>query len=304
MPRARGCAASAGAAGSSRTRASRHCCDPSTVPPRPSPDRTGSRSAPTIGPDAEVAASILPITANILSCGWRGVHAEYSCHGIRIAAARIESLPLESANAGGQLGMTRVGSSSSRSHSLPLARPADDSRPASSNVLNAQYPRIHPDGRVTFRLSPRRNAQKVQLQPGGNDNGLGKGPIDMTSDEKGVWTMTTPSAVPGFHYYWFLVDGVIVNDPGSETFFGWGRQTSGIEVPENGRRLLRAAGRPAWRGARPLVSVEDHRRAGAGRTSTRRRTTTRITRRAIPCCIFSTAQARTRPAGRSRDGPT
>jgi enterochelin esterase-like enzyme len=111
--------------------------------------------------------------------------------------------------------------------------PADDSRPASSNVLNAQYPRVHADNRVTFRLTAP-NAQKVQLQPGGADNGLGKGPVDMTRDEKGLWSITLPPAVPGFHYYWFLVDGLAVNDPGSETFFGWGRQTSGIEVPEPG----------------------------------------------------------------------
>jgi enterochelin esterase-like enzyme len=116
--------------------------------------------------------------------------------------------------------------------SAPQA-PPDDSRPAASNVLNAQYPRVHADNRVTFRLTAP-NAQKVQLQPGGNDNGLGKGPIDMTRDEKGVWSLTLPAAVPGFHYYWFLVDGLAVNDPGSDTFFGWGRQTSGIEVPEPG----------------------------------------------------------------------
>ena len=35
----------------------------------------------------------------------------------------------------------------------------------------------------------------------------------MTADEKGVWTITLPPVVPGFHYYWFLVDGVAVNDP-------------------------------------------------------------------------------------------
>jgi enterochelin esterase family protein len=110
---------------------------------------------------------------------------------------------------------------------------ADDSRPATSNVPNAQYPRVHPDNRLTFRLTAP-NAQKVQLQPGGADNGLGKGPVDMTRDEKGVWSITLPAAVPGFHYYWFLVDGLNVNDPGSETYFGYGRQTSGIEVPEPG----------------------------------------------------------------------
>ncbi len=111
--------------------------------------------------------------------------------------------------------------------------PTDDSRPASSNVLNAQYPRVHADNRLTFRLTAP-NAQKVQLQPGGTDNGLGKGPVDMTRDDKGVWSVTLPAAVPGFHYYWFVVDGLNVNDPGSETYFGWGRQTSGIEVPEPG----------------------------------------------------------------------
>jgi enterochelin esterase-like enzyme len=114
-----------------------------------------------------------------------------------------------------------------------LQAPADDSKPASSNVMNAQYPRVYPDGRVAFRLNAP-NAQKVQLQPGGNDNGLGKGPIDMTRDDKGMWTITLPPVVPGFHYYWFLIDGVNVNDPGSETFFGYARQTSGIDVPEPG----------------------------------------------------------------------
>ena len=140
--------------------------------------------------------------------------------------------------------------------------PADDSRPASSNVLNAQYPRVHPDGRVTFRLTAP-NAQKVQLQPGGADNGLGKGPIDMTRDEKGLWSITLPPAVPGFHYYWFLVDGLDVNDPGSETFFGWGRQTSGIEVPEAGADYYAARRRPARRRTAAAVRVQGHRRLAA-----------------------------------------
>ena len=49
---------------------------------------------------------------------------------------------------------------------------ADDSVPATSNVPGAQYPRVHPDLRVSFRLRAP-NAQKVQVQPGGGDNGLG-----------------------------------------------------------------------------------------------------------------------------------
>ena len=107
----------------------------------------------------------------------------------------------------------------------------DDSTPAISNVPGAQYPRIHADLRVTFRVvAP--TAQKVQVQPGGDDNGLGKGPFDMVRDDKGVWTVTTPPAQPGFHYYWLLVDGFPANDPSSETYFGWNKETSGIEIPD------------------------------------------------------------------------
>ena len=111
------------------------------------------------------------------------------------------------------------------------AQAADDSKSASSNVPGAAYPRVHADLQVTFRVSAP-NAQKVQVQPGGGDNGLGKGPIDMVRDDKGFWTVTTQPALPGFHYYWFLVDGFQSNDPASETYFGWGRETSAVEVPD------------------------------------------------------------------------
>lgn len=109
----------------------------------------------------------------------------------------------------------------------------DQGQPASTNVPRAEYPRVHLDARVTFQLQAP-NAKLVQLQPGGNDNGLGKGPIDMQRRDDGTWSITLSPVVPGFHYYWFLIDGVAVNDPGSETFFGWGKQTSGIDVPESG----------------------------------------------------------------------
>ena len=56
----------------------------------------------------------------------------------------------------------------------------------------------------------------------------------MTRDGDSAWTVTTPPAVPGFHYYWLLVDGVAVNDPSSQTYFGYGKLTSGVEVSEPG----------------------------------------------------------------------
>ena len=123
------------------------------------------------------------------------------------------------------------------SSSLCRAQAPSDSKPATTNVRGAEYPRVHADGRVTFRLvAP--TAQKVQVQPGpaqGEPNGLGTGPFDMTRDKDGVWTVTTPPSVPGFHYYSLLIDGVEVNDPSSEILYGYNKGTSGIEVPD-----------PAW----------------------------------------------------------
>src|SRR5437870_2473311 len=77
-----------------------------------------------------------------------------------------------------------------------------DDQPATSNIRGVEYPRVHADHRITFRfVAPKAN--KVQVAGG---DGLGKGPFDMTRDDKGVWTVTIPPAVPGFHYYWLIVD--------------------------------------------------------------------------------------------------
>jgi len=107
----------------------------------------------------------------------------------------------------------------------------DDSKPATSNLPGAEYPRVHSDLRVTFRISAP-GAQKIQVVPGGSDNGLGQGPFDMQRDDNGVWTVTIGPAVPGFHYYWLHVDGFACNDPSTQTYFGWNKECSGIEVPD------------------------------------------------------------------------
>lgn len=100
----------------------------------------------------------------------------------------------------------------------------DDGKPASSNIRGQQYPRIHSDLSATFRVRAP-EAKKVELEfPGG-----GRHP--MTLGSNGVWTITTKPLVPGFHYYSIVIDGVAVCDPASETFYGTGRQCSGIEVP-------------------------------------------------------------------------
>jgi enterochelin esterase-like enzyme len=108
---------------------------------------------------------------------------------------------------------------------LAWSQPADDSKPATTNVMGAQYPRVHSDRRVTFRLQAP-EAKKVQVRLGNT--------YDMTRSEDGVWSVTIPPQVPGFHYYYLVIDGVQVNDPASETFYGVSRESSGIEIPETG----------------------------------------------------------------------
>ena len=110
------------------------------------------------------------------------------------------------------------------------ARADEPASPATSNVPGTDMPSIHADRSLSFALKAP-NAMSVQVAGG---DGLGSGPFPMTKGADGTWSVTTPPSVPGFHYYWFLLDGVAVNDPASETYFGYGKETSGIEVPEAG----------------------------------------------------------------------
>jgi enterochelin esterase-like enzyme len=107
---------------------------------------------------------------------------------------------------------------------------AADSVPAPTNVRGAEYPRVHSDLRVTFRIQAP-TAQKVEFGFFGFDGGK-RWPAKKGED--GFWTATTEPLVPGFHYYRVFIDGVAVNDPSSETFYGTGKETSGLEVPEKG----------------------------------------------------------------------
>jgi enterochelin esterase family protein len=94
-----------------------------------------------------------------------------------------------------------------------------------TNIGNNEYPQITPDLRVVFKVNAP-YAQKVQIN-------LGK-VYDLVRDEKGMWTVTTEPQDPGFHYYSLLIDSVSVADPASDSFFGTGKMSSGIEIPEKG----------------------------------------------------------------------
>ena len=105
-------------------------------------------------------------------------------------------------------------------------------QPAPSNVRGGEYPKILPDRRVVFRVNAP-CARTVSVAGRAGDSGMnGNKPHAMTRGEGGVWTVTTDPVRPGFHYYELIIDSLHCNDPASESFFGWGQETSGLEVPD------------------------------------------------------------------------
>jgi len=106
------------------------------------------------------------------------------------------------------------------------ASAVEDAKPAATDVMGAQYPRILPDHSVAFQFKTP-DAKSVDVDITGKK-------FPMTRGEDGVWSVTTPPLVEGFHYYALDVDGVRMNDPGSHAFFGTGKDTSGVDIPEDG----------------------------------------------------------------------
>ena len=109
------------------------------------------------------------------------------------------------------------------SGALGWGQATDECKPSSLNIPGAPYPCIYPDHRVAFQVTAP-DAQKVQVRLGGAH--------DMSKGADGLWTVTIPPQVVGFHYYSIVIDGATVADPATRTFFGSGWDNSGIEIPE------------------------------------------------------------------------
>jgi para-nitrobenzyl esterase len=106
------------------------------------------------------------------------------------------------------------------------ASAVEDAKPAPTNVMGAQYPRVLSDKRVAFQIkAPEAKSADVDIM--GHK-------YPMTRGADGMFNVVTPPIVEGFHYYALDVDGTRMNDPGSHAFFGTGIDSSGIEIPEDG----------------------------------------------------------------------
>lgn len=93
-----------------------------------------------------------------------------------------------------------------------------------TNINANAHPRILPDNSVEFKIRSREDLSqmKVSLDP----------QCRFTQQTDGTWMAKTKPLVPGFHYYWFNLGGMEVSDPASRSFFGCGRMTSAIDIPE------------------------------------------------------------------------
>ena len=111
--------------------------------------------------------------------------------------------------------------------SLCCAQEQGDFKPATTNVLDAQYPRVDSASRVQIRIKAP-DATKVKVNFWSNPK------LDMEKQADGFWTVTTPPLPPGLHYYTINIDGVEVSDPNSHSFYGGSKDASAVEVPEAG----------------------------------------------------------------------
>lgn len=87
-------------------------------------------------------------------------------------------------------------------------------------------PQVNTGKTVTFRyLAPGAKAVKLNAQ-------FEKGPLPMTKDTAGIWSVTTGPVTPDIYPYSFLVDGITVMDPANVAFFPNERfKASLVDIP-------------------------------------------------------------------------
>ena len=95
-----------------------------------------------------------------------------------------------------------------------------------TNINAKGYPHVLPDNSVEFRIRSNDDLSQmtVSLDPS----------CRFSKQSDGSWMAHTKPLVPGFHYYWFRLGGMDISDPASKSYFGCGRMTSAIDIPEAG----------------------------------------------------------------------
>ena len=104
---------------------------------------------------------------------------------------------------------------------------AEDFKPSELNQPGQQYPMVNSQGYARFKVdAPKATSVIVSLGLGGS------GGTVLHKAEDGSWMGTTDGPMDeGFHYYHLTVDGGVLNDPGTNNYYGSTRWESGIEIP-------------------------------------------------------------------------
>ena len=103
----------------------------------------------------------------------------------------------------------------------------EDFVPSTKNQPGQQYPMVNSQGYARFRVeAPKATSVIVSLGLGGTGGTV----LHKAAD--GSWMGTTAGPMDeGFHYYHLTIDGGVVNDPGTNNYYGSTRWESGIEIP-------------------------------------------------------------------------
>ena len=103
----------------------------------------------------------------------------------------------------------------------------EDFVPSELNQPGQEYPMVNSEGYARFKVHfPEAQSVVVSLGLGG------RGGTKLRKTDDGYWVGTTEGPMDeGFHYYHLTVDGGVVNDPGTNNYFGSCRWESGIEIP-------------------------------------------------------------------------
>jgi enterochelin esterase-like enzyme/inosine-uridine nucleoside N-ribohydrolase len=91
-------------------------------------------------------------------------------------------------------------------------------------------PEIDEQNRVTFSVyAPA--ATVVKIINLSDEMAMGAAEYDLIKGDDGIWRVQTNPCRPGFHYFEVMIDGFRGADPQSQAYFGWGKWTSGLEIP-------------------------------------------------------------------------
>lgn len=95
-----------------------------------------------------------------------------------------------------------------------------------TNINAKGYPHVLADNSVEFKIKTSEDLSNMKLSLDSQ--------CKFEKQADGTWVTRTKSLVSGFHYYWFNINGMDISDPASKSYFGCGRMTSAVDIPEKG----------------------------------------------------------------------